>query len=149
MTVCPAMTQISLGIRPVWSGCPGWSESLLCAQWVAKDPSFLHAFFWSHWALPRLIWDIAGRTCHFVGFVMRWLKSRFTIPFAIVAKCEDKIFLAQKISFGEKQVAKKNLLQKNRHLHITDLGYFMPLNRQLTSWITCLKSVADQLVTQG
>ena len=37
MTVCPAKTQISLGIRPVWS------ESLLCAQWVAKDPSFLHA----------------------------------------------------------------------------------------------------------
>ena len=22
---------------------PGWSESLQCAQWVAKDPSFLHA----------------------------------------------------------------------------------------------------------
>ena len=35
--VCPAKTQISLGIRPVWS------ESLLCAQWVAKDPSFIHA----------------------------------------------------------------------------------------------------------
>ena len=29
--------QNSLGIRPV---CP---ESSLCAQWVAKDPSFLHA----------------------------------------------------------------------------------------------------------
>ena len=37
MSVRPAKTQISLGIRPVWS------ESLLCAQWVAKDPSFLHA----------------------------------------------------------------------------------------------------------
>ena len=34
MTVCPAKTQI---IYPVWS------ESLLCAEWVAKDPSFLHA----------------------------------------------------------------------------------------------------------
>ena len=32
-----AKTQISLDIRPVWS------ESSLCAQWVAKDPSFLHA----------------------------------------------------------------------------------------------------------
>ena len=32
----PAKTQISLGIRPVWS------ESSLCTQWVAKDPSFLH-----------------------------------------------------------------------------------------------------------
>ena len=32
-----AKTRISLGIRPVWS------ESSLCAQWVANDPSFLHA----------------------------------------------------------------------------------------------------------
>ena len=34
--VRPEKTKISLGIRPVWS------ESLLCAQWVAKDPMFLH-----------------------------------------------------------------------------------------------------------
>ena len=34
--VRPAKTQISLGIRPVWS------ESSLYTQWVAKDPSFLH-----------------------------------------------------------------------------------------------------------
>ena len=32
-----AKTQIRLGI------CPSWSVSLLCAQWVAKGPSFLHA----------------------------------------------------------------------------------------------------------
>ena len=32
-----AKTQISLGIHSVWS------ESSLCAQWVAKDPRFLHA----------------------------------------------------------------------------------------------------------
>ena len=37
LSVRPAKTQISLGIRPVWL------ESSLCAQWVAKDPSFLHA----------------------------------------------------------------------------------------------------------
>ena len=35
MTVRPAKTQNSLGTRPVWS------ESSLCTQWVAKDPSFL------------------------------------------------------------------------------------------------------------
>ena len=33
VTVRPAKTQISLGIRPVRS------ESSLCAQWIAKDPS--------------------------------------------------------------------------------------------------------------
>ena len=37
VTVRPAKTQISLGI------CQVWSESSLCVQWVAKDPSFLHA----------------------------------------------------------------------------------------------------------
>ena len=32
MSVRPAKTQISLGIRPIWS------KSSLCAQWVAMDP---------------------------------------------------------------------------------------------------------------
>ena len=36
MDVRPAKTQISLGVSPVWS------ESSLCAQWIAKNPSFLH-----------------------------------------------------------------------------------------------------------
>ena len=53
----PAKTQISLGIRPVWS------ESSLSA-W-RKLGSLA-----THWAL---IWVFAGRTCHFVGFVMRRL----------------------------------------------------------------------------
>ena len=82
--VRPAKTQISLGIRPVWSESsltqislgihPVWSESSLCAQWVAKDPSFLHADSedsdQTGW-IPRLIWVFAARTCHFVGFVTR------------------------------------------------------------------------------
>ena len=71
MNVRPAKTQFSLGIRPCWS------ESSLCAQWVAKDPNFLHADSedsdQTRW-MPRLIWVFAGRTCHFVGFVMTWLK---------------------------------------------------------------------------
>ena len=70
MTVRPAKTQISLGIRPVWS------ESSLCTEWVAKDPSFLHADNEDSdqtGRMPRLIWVFAGRTCHFVGFVMRRL----------------------------------------------------------------------------
>ena len=48
--VRPAKTQISLGI------CPVWSESLLCAHWVAKDPSFLHADRedWSDWSESSL-----------------------------------------------------------------------------------------------
>ena len=68
--VRPAKTQISLGIRPVWS------ESSLCAQWVAKDLSFLHADSEESdktGPMPRLIWVFAGPTCQFVGFVTRRL----------------------------------------------------------------------------
>ena len=59
VTVRPAKTQISLGI------CPVWSESSLCAQRVAKDPSFLHADSEDSdqtGRMPRLIWVYAGRT---------------------------------------------------------------------------------------
>ena len=59
MTVRPAKTRGSLGI------CPVWSESLLCTQWVAKEPSFL-----------RAVWVFAGHTNHFVGFVMRQLSKK-------------------------------------------------------------------------
>ena len=56
--VRPAKTKISLGIRPVWS------ESSLCVQWVAKDPSLL---------ADNEKYGQTGRTCHFVGFVTRRL----------------------------------------------------------------------------
>ena len=73
MTVRQAKTKISLGIRP------DWSESSLCAQWVAKDPSFLHSDnedFDQTGRMARLIWVFAGRTNHFVGLVMRRLIFR-------------------------------------------------------------------------
>ena len=63
--VHPAKTQISLGIRLVWS------ESSLCARWVAKDPSFLHVDSEDSdqtGQIPRLIWVFAGRTATFLIF---------------------------------------------------------------------------------
>ena len=52
-------TQISLGFRPVWS--------VFAKCWMGNSGSFMRT------AMPRLIWVFAERTCHFVGFVMRWL----------------------------------------------------------------------------
>ena len=79
MTERPAKTQISLGIRPVWSA------SSMCAQWLAKDPSLLQMDSKDSnqtRQMPRLIWVFGGCTCHFVGFVMRWLTwSDITICF--------------------------------------------------------------------
>ena len=72
----PSKDSISLGIRPIWS------EFSLCAQWVAKDPRFLHADSedsdQTGW-MPRLIWIFGGRTCHFVGFVMLWLTCGYSL----------------------------------------------------------------------
>ena len=62
-------------------GHPPRSESSLCAEWVAKDQSFLHAdseYSDQTGQMPRLIWVFAGRTCHFVGFVMLQLKCEDT-----------------------------------------------------------------------
>ena len=71
VTERPAKTQISLGI------CPVWSESSLCAQSVAKDPSFLHADSedWSDWADAQADLSLRWAHTHFVGFVMSWLSS--------------------------------------------------------------------------
>ena len=71
--VHPAKTQIRLGIHPVWS------ETSLCALWVAKDPSFLQADSedsdQTGW-MPRLNWVFAGRTRHFVDFVVKQLSMQ-------------------------------------------------------------------------
>ena len=63
--VCPAKTQISLGI------CPVWSESSL-STWRKLGSLATHWRPWSDWA----VWVFAKRIVHFVGFVMQWLKCR-------------------------------------------------------------------------
>ena len=90
-----AQRKISLGIRPVWSEAktqislgirPVWSESSLWAQWVAKDQSFFHVDSEDSdqtGRMPTLIWVFAGRTCHFVGFVMRRLNFHLSFIYSI------------------------------------------------------------------
>ena len=59
VAVRPAKTQISLGIRPVWS------ESSLCTQWVAKDPNLSSCGqrrLWSDWADAQA--DLSLRWAH-------------------------------------------------------------------------------------
>ena len=62
--VRPAKTQINLGIRPVWS------ESLLCAQRVAKEPADSEDSDQTG-RMPRLIWVFAGRTYHLLVLVAK------------------------------------------------------------------------------
>ena len=82
--VRPAKTPISLGIRTVWS------ESSLCAQWVAKDLSFLHADSedsdQTGW-MPRLIWIFTGRTCHFYTLPHKKWRGIMLYPAKILSVC--------------------------------------------------------------
>ena len=70
MAVRPAKTQISLGIRPVWSDF----AVRIKKAWVLNYPLSAQRRLWSDWADaqpdPSLLW---ART-HFAGFVMSWLK---------------------------------------------------------------------------
>ena len=59
---------------------PGYPPSLIRVFAVRSmgslGPNFASGgqrWLWSDWAEPRLIWVFAGRTDHFVGFVMTWL----------------------------------------------------------------------------
>ena len=78
--VHPATTQISLSIHLVWS------ESSLWALRIPKVSSYGQRRLWSVWAdaqadhsgrMPRLIWVFAGRTGHFVAFVVLQLRNDF------------------------------------------------------------------------
>ena len=62
----PAKTQISLGIRPIWSesSLSAWRKlGSLAANWVHSEDSD------QFWRMPRLIW-VCWAHSHFVGFVM-------------------------------------------------------------------------------
>ena len=67
--VCPAKTQISLGI------CPDWLvfSVRMKKPRVFSYPSSTQRKLWS--TMPSLIWVFAGCTWHFVGFVVLWLIS--------------------------------------------------------------------------
>ena len=88
--VCPAKTQISMGIRLVWSksSLSAWKNigpSLPIERTVKTDQTG---------RMPRMIWVFPGCTCHFVGFVLRWLFFWFCCALAHlkVTKCHYKNF---------------------------------------------------------
>ena len=66
MTVCPVKTQISLGIRPVWSE----SKKALVLSYPFSGQQRL----WSDWADAQADLSLRWAQSHFVGFVMRRLK---------------------------------------------------------------------------
>ena len=80
----PAKTQISLGIRPVWSE----SSLSLATDWVHSEDSDQTG------QMPRLTWVFAGRTSHIFGFVTRRL---IKYSFFMYSICNPLIFIVRKI----------------------------------------------------
>ena len=82
--VRPAKTQISLGIRPVWSesSLSSWRNiGPLTTYWAYSDDSDQTG------QMPRLIWVFAVHTCHIAGFVFWCLTACFFPFFIIISVC--------------------------------------------------------------
>ena len=79
-------------------------QSSMCTQWVAKDPSFLHADsedFDQTGQMPRVIWVFAGHTDHFLGFcheAAQILKFRTSERFAEITLNFNKLTLPWSIA---------------------------------------------------
>ena len=72
-------------LRSAWASAKS-DQSSLCAQWVAKDPSFLHADSkdsdQTGW-MSRLIWVFAGRTVTLL--VLSWGGSHWFVVWWLVS----------------------------------------------------------------
>ena len=81
--ICPAKTQISLGIRPDWSesSLSAWRKvGSLATHWA-------HSEDWSDWADAQADLSLRWAHTHFVGFVMsRPICTLNTITFASEVK---------------------------------------------------------------
>ena len=81
MAVRPAKTQISLGIRPVWSvfAVP------MKKAWVLSYPLSAQQRLWSDWADAKADLSLCWAHTHFVGFVMSQLILDMTyIPYLVI-----------------------------------------------------------------
>ena len=84
--VRPAKTQISLGIRPVWSesSLSAWRKlGSLATHWAHSEGSDQIG------RMPRLSWVFAGCTCRFVDFVVRRLICPFLLPLSGIKSRHD------------------------------------------------------------
>ena len=83
VTVRPVKTQVSLGIHPVWSA------SLLGAQWVAKDPSVLHAYSEDSDQTRHPGWSESLLSAYAILFLNIAFRSRLPDYFSMFFKPDD------------------------------------------------------------
>ena len=122
MSVRPAKTQISLGIRPVWS------ESSLCAHWVAKGLMLFHADSEDsdqNGRMPKLIWVFAGRTLTLL--VLSCCGSISVIIYIFVYNLERALIVVVDQSVG---VSWSQFMVHNWLLEIVDDGWSSEQKRE-------------------
>ena len=73
--VRPAKTQISLGIRPVWSVF----NVCIKKAWVLRYALSAQRRLWSDWADAQADLSLRWAHSHFVGFAMRWLNYTYLL----------------------------------------------------------------------
>ena len=121
MTVRPAKTQISLGIRPVWAVFAVRMKKPFILGYPLSASEDSDQTGW----LPRLFWVFAGRTGHLVGFVVRWLINvknnvRFNHGFEVFnVYCDPRININARRGGGEGGGAGALISTEGRNKHLT------------------------------
>ena len=126
MSVRPAKTQISLGIRPVWSesSLSAWRNlGSLASHWAHSEDSDQTG------RMPRLIWVFAGRTHILLGlscrgsylFEVSVLSSHMHTLFQLLSVCGSDKYFCPTFNFSHWFCADRKILcvQNNYVYRIT------------------------------
>ena len=138
--VRPAKRQISLGIRRVWSepSMSTWRKlGSLATHWAHSKDSDQAGW------MPRLIWVFARRTCHFVGFVMRWLISLVMVDLIFYRPVICKAYWVLIFNDKKKKKKKKNRygsISTRKYSFIYWISHFMALRQGVRSQMHDCKS---------
>ena len=123
VAVCPAKTQISLGIRPVWSGSSlsAWRKlGSLATHWAHSedwsDWAHAQAEDWSDWADAQADLNLRWAHTHVVGFDMsrliyRMCRKHFSLSITVANQVNKQSLLRFVIRFANHNISCKYFLK--------------------------------------
>ena len=127
MSVSPAKTQISLGIRPVWSVF----AIRMKKHWVLSYPLSAQRRLWSDGRMPRLIWVFAGRTLILLVLSnFRWKQEECDYP------CFWTIFVYGMVNAENKPIALYSTLTLWNILVSDEILQFICLTIYCINWFS-------------
>ena len=127
--VRPAMTQISLGIRPVWSVVTVHMKK----AWILSFPLSTQPRLWSDWVDAQAELSLRWLHSHFVGFVIRRLIYFHKVYFLLKKILKNKSL--PKIDRYTVVVLLRNWCSRDFVCYLNDLKF---LDRQV--WATSVPS---------